>query len=94
MISYLFSQKLLILDVDDTDIVLTVLSPPRHGRLVFHEEPPQSLEASRVTLQQLNEGRLAYSHDGSDSVEDAVTLQISDTSAFVNVLLKVGQGCT
>ncbi|NXD29010.1 FRAS1 protein, partial [Spelaeornis formosus] len=78
----------LVLGVGDSDnpqdVVLLVLEPPRHGRLLG-----PSGDAATFSLADLAGGRLRYAHDGSDSRQDAALLQVSDGYHFQNVLLHV-----
>lgn len=78
----------LVLGVGDSDnpqdVVLMVLEPPRHGRLLG---PPG--DAATFHLGDLAGGRLRYAHDGSDSRQDTALLQVSDGYHFQNILLHI-----
>lgn len=78
----------LVLGVGDSDnpqdVVLMVLEPPRHGRLLGAPGDPATLP-----LGDLAGGRLRYAHDGSDSQQDAALLQVSDGYHFQNILLLI-----
>ncbi|KAM6269950.1 LOW QUALITY PROTEIN: extracellular matrix organizing protein FRAS1 [Porphyrio hochstetteri] len=83
----------LLLGVRDSDnpqdLVLRVLEPPRHGRLVG---PPGGGSAAAAPVLQLGgraAGPLRYAHDGSDTRDDAAVLQVSDGFHFQNILLRV-----
>ncbi|KAM7021681.1 LOW QUALITY PROTEIN: extracellular matrix organizing protein FRAS1 [Passerculus sandwichensis] len=78
----------LVLGVGDSDnpqdVVLVVLEPPRHGRLLGAPGDPATL-----SLGDLAAGRLRYAHDGSDSRQDVALLQVSDGYHFQNILLLI-----
>ncbi|KAF4802764.1 hypothetical protein TURU_022239 [Turdus rufiventris] len=78
----------LVLGLGDSDnpedVVLMVLEPPRHGRLLGPSGDPATL-----SLGDLAGGRLRYAHDGSDSRQDTALLQASDGYHFQNILLHV-----
>uniref|UniRef100_A0A8C4U634 VWFC domain-containing protein n=1 Tax=Falco tinnunculus TaxID=100819 RepID=A0A8C4U634_FALTI len=70
------------------DVVLMVLEPPRHGQLI---RPPGDL-ASAVHMFHLDDlagGLLRYAHDGSDTQDDAVLLQVNDGHHFQNILFHI-----
>lgn len=77
-----------VLGVGDSDnpqdVVLMVLEPPRHGRLLG---PPG--DPATFSLGDLTGGRLRYAHDGSNSRQDTALLQVSDGHHFQNVLLHI-----
>lgn len=82
----------LLLGVRDSDnpqdVVLMVLEPPRHGRLI--KAPGDSASAVRVFhLDDLASGLLRYAHDGSDTRDDTVLLQVNDGYHFQNILFHV-----
>lgn len=78
----------LVLGVGDSDnpqdVVLMVLEPPRHGRLLGALG-----DTATFHLGDLAGGWLRYAHDGSDSQQDAALLQVSDGYHFQNVLLHI-----
>ncbi|XP_053831515.1 extracellular matrix organizing protein FRAS1 [Vidua macroura] len=78
----------LVLGVGDSDnpqdVVLMVLEPPRHGKLLGPPGDPATFR-----LGDLAGGRLRYAHDGSDSRQDAALLQVSDGYHFQNILLHI-----
>ncbi|XP_025062352.1 extracellular matrix protein FRAS1 isoform X12 [Alligator sinensis] len=82
----------LLLDIQDNDnpqdVVVMVLDPPHHGRLV---KPPgdAASEVQVFSLHELASGLLHYAHDGSDSLDDTVVLQVNDGYYFQNVLFHV-----
>lgn len=70
------------------DVVLMVLEPPRHGRLI--RPPGGSASAVHVFhLGDLANGLLRYAHDGSDTQDDAVLLQLNDGYHFQNILFHI-----
>ncbi|GAB0189453.1 extracellular matrix organizing protein FRAS1 [Grus japonensis] len=82
----------LLLGVRDSDnpqdVALVVLEPPRHGRLI--KPPGDSASAVHVFHpDDLAGGLLRYAHDGSDTRDDAVLLQVNDGYHFQNVLFHV-----
>lgn len=80
----------LLLGVRDSDnpqdVVLLVLEPPRHGQLV---KPGHPGAVPRFQLGDLAGGLLRYAHDGSDSRDDAVVLQVTDGYHFQNILFHI-----
>lgn len=82
----------LLLDIRDNDnpqdVVVMVLDPPHHGRLV---KPPgdAASEVQVFSLHELASGLLHYAHDGFDSLDDTVVLQVNDGYYFQNVLFHV-----
>ncbi|OXB58880.1 hypothetical protein ASZ78_012724 [Callipepla squamata] len=82
----------LLLDVRDgdnpQDVILMVLEPPRHGQLI--KPPKDSASSVRIFhLDDLAGGLLRYAHDGSDTQDDAVLLQVNDGYHFQNILFHV-----
>lgn len=82
----------LLLGVRDSDnpqdVVLVVLEPPQHGQL--SKPPGDSASGTQIfRLGDLASGLLRYTHDGSDSQDDAVLLQVTDGYHFQNILLHV-----
>lgn len=82
----------LLLGVRDSDnpqdVVLMVLEPPRHGRLI--KTPGNSASAVHIfQLDDLANGLLRYAHDGSDTRDDAVLLQVNDGYHFQNILFHI-----
>lgn len=82
----------LLLGVRDSDnpqnVVLMVLEPPRHGQLIKSSGD----SASAVHIFHLGDiaGRLLrYAHDGSDTQDDAVLLQVNDGYHFQNILFHI-----
>jgi len=82
----------LLLDVRDgdnpQDVMLMVLEPPRHGQLI---KPPRD-SASSVYMFHLDDlagGLLRYAHDGSDTQDDAILLQVNDGYHFQNILFHI-----
>ncbi|XP_031463336.1 extracellular matrix protein FRAS1 [Phasianus colchicus] len=82
----------LLLDVRDgdnpQDVMLMVLEPPRHGQLI---KPPRDSASSiyMFHLDDLAGGLLHYAHDGSDTQDDAVLLQVNDGYHFQNILFHI-----
>lgn len=77
-----------ILDIRDQDnsesVTVTVVDGPRHGHLSVRGE-----ELVLFTLQELAEGVVMYTHDGSNVTSDMVLLQASDEHTVVNFLFQV-----
>lgn len=69
------------------DVVLMVLEPPRHGQLI--RRPGHPAAVTLFHLGDLAGGLLCYAHDGSDSRDDAVVLQVSDGYHFQNILFHI-----
>lgn len=82
-------QLLSVRDSDNPqDVVLMVLEPPRHGQLI--KPPGNSASAVHMFhLDDLASGLLSYAHDGSDTRDDAVILQVSDGYHFQNILFHI-----
>uniref|UniRef100_A0A8C9EKS7 Calx-beta domain-containing protein n=1 Tax=Pavo cristatus TaxID=9049 RepID=A0A8C9EKS7_PAVCR len=82
----------LLLDVRDgdnpQDVMLMVLEPPHHGQLI---KPPRDSASSiyMFHLDDLAGGLLRYAHDGSDTQDDAVLLQVNDGYHFQNILFHI-----
>ncbi|XP_057287145.1 extracellular matrix organizing protein FRAS1 [Pezoporus wallicus] len=82
-------QLLSVRDSDNPqDVVLMVLEPPRHGQLI---RAPGNLASAvhMFHLDDLASGLLSYAHDGSDTRDDAVILQVSDGYHFQNILFHI-----
>ncbi|XP_062470145.1 extracellular matrix organizing protein FRAS1 [Pezoporus occidentalis] len=82
-------QLLSVRDSDNPqDVVLMVLEPPRHGQLI---RAPGNLASAvhMFHLDDLASGLLSYAHDGSDTQDDAVILQVSDGYHFQNILFHI-----
>ncbi|XP_010019626.1 PREDICTED: extracellular matrix protein FRAS1-like, partial [Nestor notabilis] len=82
-------ELLCVRDSDNPqDVVLMVLEPPHHGQLI---KSPGYL-ASAVDMFHLDDlasGLLRYAHDGSDTRDDAIILQVSDGYHFQNILFHI-----
>ncbi|XP_038647741.1 extracellular matrix protein FRAS1 [Scyliorhinus canicula] len=80
----------LILDIQDddnpSDVVLSVLDPPKHGRLILH---PADVSVQDFQLKDLKRGQLHYAHDGTNSLHDQVLLQINDGHNILNILFQI-----
>lgn len=81
-----------LLDIRDNDnpqdVAVVVLDPPRHGQLV--KAPGDTASAAQVFhLVDLANGLLRYAHDGSDSRDDTVLLQVNDGHHFQNILFHI-----
>lgn len=81
-----------LLDVQDRDnpqdVTLTILDPPKHGQWVkLSGNGPLTLRV--FSLGELSGGFVHYVHDGSDSLEDAAVLQVSDGYHFQNILFRI-----
>uniref|UniRef100_A0A8C8RJR6 VWFC domain-containing protein n=1 Tax=Pelusios castaneus TaxID=367368 RepID=A0A8C8RJR6_9SAUR len=81
-----------LLDIQDNDnpqdVVVVVLDPPHHGQLV-KVPGDRASEVHVFHLDDLASGLLRYAHDGSDSLDDMVLLQVNDGHHFQNVLFHV-----
>jgi len=82
----------LLLGVRDSDnpqdILLMVLEAPRHGQLI--RPPGDSVSAAHIFhLDDLASGLLRYAHDGSDTHDDEVLLQVNDGYHFQNILFHI-----
>ncbi|NXU54362.1 FRAS1 protein, partial [Turnix velox] len=80
----------LLLGVRDSDnpqdVVLMVLEPPHHGKLI---KPPATSAIHVFHLHDLAGGLLCYAHDGSNSQDDAIVLQVNDGYHFQNILFHI-----
>ncbi|XP_065453534.1 extracellular matrix organizing protein FRAS1 isoform X1 [Chrysemys picta bellii] len=81
-----------LLDIRDNDnpqdVAVVVLDPPHHGQLV--KAPGDTASAAQVFhLDDLANGLLRYAHDGSDSRDDTVLLQVNDGHHFQNILFHI-----
>lgn len=82
------SSLLLKIEDDDNlqDILVMVLDPPKHGRLVrLHGD----VAVQQFRPDDLERGQLQYVHDGTDSQQDLVLLQMNDGHSFQNILLQI-----
>ncbi|XP_066488376.1 extracellular matrix organizing protein FRAS1 [Tiliqua scincoides] len=82
----------LVLDIRDSDnpqdVAVTVLDPPRHGRVAkLPEKTPSAMLVFH--LDDLLRGLVHYIHDGSSNLEDTVVLQASDGYHFQNILFHI-----
>ncbi|CAJ1059620.1 FRAS1-related extracellular matrix protein 1b [Xyrichtys novacula] len=76
------------LDAPPDTLTFTVLRPPAHGRLISGIYGNQmmaadllqrSLPVTSFTLQELRQGlKVTYVHDGTETLKDAVSLQLTD----------------
>lgn len=77
-----------ILDIRDQDnsesVTVTVVDGPKNGHLSVRGE-----ELVLFNLQELAEGVVMYTHDGSNVTSDMVLLQASDEHTVVNFLFQV-----
>uniref|UniRef100_A0A4W3I1G5 Fraser extracellular matrix complex subunit 1 n=1 Tax=Callorhinchus milii TaxID=7868 RepID=A0A4W3I1G5_CALMI len=80
----------LVLDIEDednpSDVVLEVLDPPRHGRLIVL---PANVDVQHFQLKDRKHRQLHYIHDGTDNMYDRTLLQINDGHNFLNVLFQI-----
>ncbi|XP_030622204.1 extracellular matrix organizing protein FRAS1 [Chanos chanos] len=79
-----------VLHVEDydnpQDVLLMVLDPPRHGRLMrLHGDRA----ATQFKLEELAREQLQYVHDGSEGTQDSLLLQINDGHSYQNLLFHV-----
>ncbi|XP_006885356.1 PREDICTED: extracellular matrix protein FRAS1 [Elephantulus edwardii] len=81
-----------LLDIRDDDnpqdVVVEVLDPPLHGKLL-QMLPVPAAPIYQFRLDELSRGLLHYTHDGSDSKDDVAVLQANDGHSFRNILLRV-----
>uniref|UniRef100_K7G756 Fraser extracellular matrix complex subunit 1 n=1 Tax=Pelodiscus sinensis TaxID=13735 RepID=K7G756_PELSI len=81
-----------LLDIRDSDnpqdVEVVVVDPPHHGRL--EKAPVDTASAvQEFNLAELASGLLRYAHDGSDSQDDTVLLQVNDGYHFQNILFHI-----
>ena len=69
------SAQLLVTDGDNppADITFTLTSPPAHGVITRDGEP-----AGTFTQDDVNAGRVSYSHDDSETSQDSFSFTVSD----------------
>lgn len=83
------TQTLDIRDDDNPqDVLVNVLDPPLHGRLL-QTLPVPAAAVYQFHLDELSRGLLLYAHDGSDSTSDVVVFQANDGHSFQNILFRV-----
>lgn len=79
-----------VLHIEDpdnaADVLVMVVEPPRHGRLIrLHSDRAMS----RFKLEELLRQQVQYVHGGSDMAHDEAVLQINDGRSYKNVLLQI-----
>ena len=55
-------------------IVVSIINPPSHGILEFADKRSEAISA--FTVEELSEGRVIYSHDDSEDLEDSFSIKI------------------
>ncbi|XP_040196307.1 FRAS1-related extracellular matrix protein 2 [Rana temporaria] len=85
----LFSgQNLQISDEDNLDDVrVSVLDGLRHGQLYLLGSPPES--SKFFTASDLDQGRVIYQHDGSDTYSDNIIFRMTDAKHEVEFLFPI-----
>lgn len=79
------TRVLNILDLDNPEsVAIKAVDGPHHGQLYVADE-----KTVMFTLEELTQGRVIYSHDGSVEESDLALLQASDGHNVVNFLLQV-----
>jgi len=63
-------------DADDTQLLFTINSLPVNGTLILNGIPAQA--GDTLTLQQLQQDKLRYLHNGSETSTDFFDIQVSD----------------
>ncbi|XP_039614478.1 extracellular matrix protein FRAS1 isoform X1 [Polypterus senegalus] len=81
------SSSLNVQDNDNPqDVLIMVLESPRHGRLVrIHGD----LNVQQFKLEDLERSLLQYIHDGGDSQEDTMVLQMNDGHSYQNIVFQI-----
>ncbi|XP_043916303.1 extracellular matrix organizing protein FRAS1-like [Protopterus annectens] len=82
------TNSLLNIHDDDNpeDVEIVVLGSPKHGRLVIL---PAETKAKQFHLDVIRSGQLYYVHDGSNSKQDRILLQIGDGNNFQNIIFQI-----
>ncbi|KAG8452768.1 hypothetical protein GDO86_004527 [Hymenochirus boettgeri] len=82
------SQNLQISDEDNLeDVRVTVLDGLRHGHLTLVNSPPEG--SKFFTALDLDQGRVIYQHDGSDTYSDNIIFRMSDGKHEVEFLFPI-----
>ncbi|KAE8627259.1 hypothetical protein XENTR_v10006920 [Xenopus tropicalis] len=82
------SHNLQISDEDNLDDVrVTVLDGLRHGQLTLVNSPPGG--AKFFTASDLDQGRVIYQHDGSDTYSDNIVFRMTDGKHEVEFLFPI-----
>ncbi|KAJ7327207.1 hypothetical protein JRQ81_016966, partial [Phrynocephalus forsythii] len=82
----------LLIDIRDNDnpqdVTVAILDSPHHGQFIKRVGDTQSV-IHQFHLQDLSSGIVQYIHDGSNSIEDTVVLQVRDGYHFQNILFHI-----
>ncbi|XP_077427082.1 FRAS1-related extracellular matrix protein 3 [Vanacampus margaritifer] len=74
-------------DTDDENIIFTVSQVPKHGRLQYLGIDMSNGET--FVLQDIANGRIAYTHSGEESLNDVIKLDVSDGFHEVPINMKI-----
>uniref|UniRef100_UPI00359004A1 extracellular matrix organizing protein FRAS1 isoform X2 n=1 Tax=Myxine glutinosa TaxID=7769 RepID=UPI00359004A1 len=82
-----FELKATDADTPAEDVTFKVVQPPRHGKLELAQDGQAFHSASTFSMADILQGRVSYSHDGSNSLHDHFSFTVSDgTNPFFLVL--------
>ncbi|XP_077380250.1 FRAS1-related extracellular matrix protein 3 [Festucalex cinctus] len=74
-------------DTDDENIIFTVSQVPKHGLLQYLGIDMSNGET--FVLQDIADGRIAYTHSGEESLNDVIKLDVSDGFHVVPINIKI-----
>ncbi|XP_028818661.1 FRAS1-related extracellular matrix protein 2b [Denticeps clupeoides] len=74
-------------DTDRTQILFTVLQPPRHGKI--RSAFADMAKGDAFNLHDIASGRISYSHDGAETASDSFQLDVSDGVHVVTITVKI-----
>nr|XP_033804567.1 FRAS1-related extracellular matrix protein 2 isoform X2 [Geotrypetes seraphini] len=74
-------------DTDRNQISFTLTKPPEHGQLQYSSYVMSVGEA--FDLNDISNGRIAYVHNGDESINDFCTLDVSDGVHVVTIIIKI-----
>ena len=69
-----FELKAVDRDTNNRLVRFTVVSSPRHGRLLYN----RSRSVASFTMHDLNENMISYKHDGSETTTDGFSVRVRD----------------
>uniref|UniRef100_A0A8C4NL64 Calx-beta domain-containing protein n=1 Tax=Eptatretus burgeri TaxID=7764 RepID=A0A8C4NL64_EPTBU len=82
-----FELKATDADTPAEEVTFKVANPPRHGKLELSQDGQSFQSASTFSMADILQGRVSYSHDGSNSLGDHFSFTVSDgTNPFFQVL--------